>query len=86
MDATGHFNETGGGDWGVIYRSGLMFLEARRITPQESKMQRFRVDPSHQKFCLDTGGFLGSERYLSGQRAESFLKHLHDPDVPFRIE
>ena len=49
-------------------------------------MQRFRVDLSHHKFCLDTGGLLGSERYLSGQRAESFLKHLHDLHVPFHIE
>ncbi len=49
-------------------------------------MQRSRVDLSHHKFCLDTGGLLGSERYLSGQRAESFLKYLHDLHLPFHIE
>ena len=80
MNEAGHFNETGGGDWGVIYRSGLMFLEARRITLQDHSSAR------HHKICLDTGGFLGSKRYLSGQRTESFLKQLHDFHVPFHIE
>jgi hypothetical protein len=86
MVEAGLFNETTKPDWGVIYRSGWMFLEARRNTPHECKMQWFRVDLSHHKACLDTDGLLGSKRYLSGQRAESFLRHLHDLHVPFRIE
>jgi hypothetical protein len=57
-----------------------MFMEARRITLQDHSSAR------HHKFCLDTGGFLGSKRYLSGQRTESFLKQLHDFHVPFHIE
>ena len=55
-------------------------MEARRITLQDHSSAR------HHKFCLDTGGFLGSKRYLSGQRNESFLKQLHDLHVPFHIE
>ena len=57
-----------------------MFMEARRITLQDHSSAR------HHTFCLDTGGFLGSKRYLSGQRTESFLKQLHDLHVPFHIE
>ena len=82
----GLFNETTKPDWGVIYRSGWMFLEARRNTPHECKMQRFTVDLRHHKACLDTGGLLGSGRYVYGQRAESFLRHLRDLEVPFRTE
>ena len=86
MVEAGYLNETTPQDWGVLHRSGWMFLEARRYSSQECSVQWFKVDLRQRKACLDTGGILGSERYLFGQRAERFFNYLLDLGVPFRVE